>query len=56
MVISYSPKMQQWLPILLGVPNREVGKVLDSRIWVHRLKQKIVEAKDKGEAVWITVK
>jgi hypothetical protein len=55
-VISYSPKMQQWLPILLGVPNREVGKVLDSRIWVHRLKQKIVEAKDKGEAVWITVK
>ena len=41
--------------ILVG-KNREVGKVLDSRIWVHRLKQKIVEAKDKGEAVWITVK
>ena len=79
-VISFSPKFQQWLPILLGVPkfegirihagncsedtegcilvgkNREVGKVLDSRIWVHRLKQKIVEAKDKGEAVWITIK
>ena len=79
-VISWSPKMQQWLPILLGVPkfegirihagncsedtegcilvgkNREVGKVLDSRIWLHRLKQKIVEAKDKGEAVWITIK
>jgi hypothetical protein len=79
-VISFSPKFKQWLPILLGVPkfegirihagncsedtegcilvgkNREVGKVLDSRIWVHRLKQKIVEAKDKGEAVWITVK
>ena len=79
-VISWSPKMKQWLPILLGVPkfegirihagncsedtegcilvgkNREVGKVLDSRIWVHRLKQKIVEAKDKGEAVWITIK
>ena len=79
-VISFSPKMQQWLPILLGVPkfegirihagncsedtegcilvgkNREVGKVLDSRIWVHRLKQKIVEAKEKGEAVWITIK
>ena len=79
-VISYSPKMQQWLPILLGVPkfsgirihagncsedtegcilvgkNREVGKVLDSRIWLHRLKQKIVEAKGRGEAVWITVK
>ena len=83
-VISYSPKFKQWLPILLGGPefnrkwqgirihagncsedtegcilvgqNREVGKVLDSRIWVHRLKQKIVEAKDRGEAVWITIR
>ena len=79
-VISYSPKMQKWLPILLGVPkfsgirihagntaadtegcillgkNREVGKVLDSRIWVHRLKQKIVEAKERGEPVWITIR
>ena len=79
-VISFSPKFQQWLPILLGVPkfegirihagncsedtegcilvgkNREVGKVLDSRIWVHRLKQKIVEAKDRGEPVWITIR
>ena len=41
--------------ILVG-KNREVGKVLDSRIWVHRLKQKIVEAKAKGEAVWLTIK
>ena len=41
--------------ILIG-KNREVGKVLDSRIWLHRLKQKIVEAKEKGEAVWITIK
>ena len=83
-VISWSPKFKQWLPILLGGPefnkqwqgirihagntaadtegciligkNREVGKVLDSRIWVHRLKQKIVEAKGRGEPVWITVK
>ena len=77
-VISFSPKFKQWLPILLGVPkferekaeftsasereqgrpevNREVGKVLDSRIWVHRLKQKIVEAKGRGESVWITIK
>ena len=79
-VISYSPKFEAWLPILLGVPkfegirihagntaedtegcilvskNREVGKVLDSRIWVRRLKQKIVEAKNRGEAVWITIK
>ena len=79
-VISYSPKLKQWLPILLGVPkfegirihagntakdtegcilvgqNREVGKVLDSRKWLYKLKQKIVEAKGRGEAVWITIK
>ncbi len=83
-VLSWSPKFKQWLPILLGDPefnrkwqgirihagnssadtegcilvgkNREVGKVLDSRIWVHRLKQKIIEAKAKGEAVWLTIK
>ena len=41
--------------ILVG-KNREVGKVLDSRIWLHRLKQKIVEAKEHGEAVWISVR
>ena len=79
-VISYSPKFEQWLPILLGVPNfsgirihagncsedtegcilvgknKIVGQLVDSRIWLHRLKKKIVEAKDRGEAVWITVK
>ena len=83
-VISWSPKFKQWLPILLGGPefnkkwqgirihagntakdtegcilvgkNREVGKVLDSRIWLHRLKQKIVEAKGRGEAVWLTIR
>ena len=83
-VISYSPKFKQWLPILLGGPefnrkwqgirihagntandtegcilvgkNRLVGQVVDSRIWLHRLKQKIVEAKGRGEAVWLTVK
>jgi hypothetical protein len=83
-VISWSPKFKQWLPILLGDPdfnrkwqgirihagntakdtegcilvgqNREVGKVLDSRKWLYELKQKIVEAKDRGEAVWLTIK
>ena len=79
-VISYSPRFKQWLPILLGVPkfegirihagntakdtegcilvgqNREVGKVLDSRKWLYELKQKIVEAKGRGEPVWITIR
>jgi len=41
--------------ILVG-QNREVGKVLDSRKWLYELKLKIVEAKDRGESVWITVK
>ena len=41
--------------ILVG-RNREVGKVLDSRIWLHRLKQKIVEAKGRGEPVWLTIR
>ena len=83
-VISYSPKFKQWLPILLGGPefnskwqgirihagntakdtegcilvgkNKLVGQVVDSRIWTHRLKQKIVEAKGRGEPVWITIR
>ena len=83
-VITWSPKFKQWLPLLLGGQdfnrlfkgirihagntvkdtqgcilvgrNQRVGEVLDSRIWVHRLKQKIVEAKGRGEAVWLTIK
>ena len=79
-VISWSPKMKAWLPILIGVPNfsgirihagntakdtegcilvgqnLKMGMVVNSRIWLHRLKQKIVEAKSRGEAVWITVR
>ena len=41
--------------ILVG-RNLKKGMVLNSTIWLHRLKQKIVEAKDRGEAVWITIK
>ena len=82
-VISYSPKFKQWLPLLLGGPefnkkwsgirmhagnsakdtegcilvgeNKEVGKVLNSRKWLYELKQRIVEAKDRGEPVRMTV-
>ena len=79
-VITYSPKFKQWLPILVGVPmfsgirihagntskdttgcilvgeNKEKGKVLNSRFWVNRVKELIVEAKDRDEAVWIVIK
>ena len=36
---------------IIGMPKFE-----GIRIWLYRLKQKIVEAKDKGEAVWITIR
>ena len=83
-VITYSPKFKQWLPVLLGGPdfnhlfkgirihagntakdtqgcilvgrNQLVGQVLESRKWLYELKMKIVEAKDKGEPVWLTIK
>ena len=79
-VITYSPKLKQYLPLLLGVPmfsgirihagnsvkdtlgcilvgqNLKKGMVLNSNIWLHRLKQKIVEAKERGEGVWITIR
>lgn len=40
--------------ILVG-ENREVGELLDSNLWLHRLKHRIVEAKARGEAVWLTI-
>ena len=83
-VITWSPKFKQWLPVLLGGPdfnhlfkgirihagntakdtqgcilvgrNQIVGQVLESRKWLYELKQKIVEAKGRGEAVWLTIK
>ena len=79
-VITWSPKMKKFLPLLLGVPmfsgirihpgntaddtkgcillgrNQIVGHVLESRKWVYELKQKIVEAKNKDEPVWLTIK
>lgn len=41
--------------ILVGC-RRKPGLLLDSRLWVYRLKRKIVEAKARGEGVWIVVK
>ena len=78
-VITWSPKFGQWLPLLLHVPlfegirihagntpadtagcilpgeNRKKGHVLNSALYVRLLKQLIVEAKDRGEGVWITI-
>ena len=83
-VITWSPKFKQWLPLLLGGPdfnrlfkgirihagntakdtqgcilvgrNQIVGEVLESRKWLYELKMKIVEAKDRGESVWLTIR
>jgi hypothetical protein len=41
--------------ILVG-RNQLVGQLLESRKWLYELKQKIVEAKDRGEGVWLTVR
>ena len=41
--------------ILVG-RNQLVGRLLESRKWLYELKQKIVEAKNRGEPVWLTIK
>ena len=41
--------------ILVG-RNQRVGEVLESRKWLYELKQKIIEAKGRGEPVWLTIK
>ena len=40
--------------ILVG-ENTSKGVLSDSRLWVERLKRRIVDAKERGEGVWITV-
>ena len=41
--------------ILVG-ENKQVGQLLNSNLWLNRLKQEIVEAKERGEGVWITIR
>ena len=80
-VITWSPKFGQWLPLLLHVPlfegirihagnlptdtegcilvgeyNEESRQLECSTLYVRLVKQLIVEAKERGEGVWITVK
>ena len=83
-VITYSPKFQEWLPLLLGGPdfnrlfqgirihagntvkdtqgcilvgqNLKPGQVFNSRTWLKRLKDMIVEAKSRNEPVFVTIK
>ena len=41
--------------ILVGEKHKR-GMVVNSNIWVHRLKRKITEAKERGEGVFIQIK
>ena len=41
--------------ILVG-RNQIVGQLLESRKWLYELKQLIVAAKSRNEAVWLTIK
>ena len=41
--------------ILVG-KNQQVGRLVDSRFWVQRLKQEISDAHERGEKVYLTVK
>ena len=41
--------------ILVG-ECQEKGVLSDSRLWMERLKRRIVNAKERGEGVWIEIK
>ena len=41
---------------ILPGENLKVGMVLNSKHWLGKVKNKIVEAKARGEPVWITVR
>lgn len=78
-VVTKSPRFNQWLPLLVNVPqftgirihagntakdtqgcillgeNRKVGMVVNSRIWLKRFIDRFVEARERDEAVFITI-
>ena len=41
--------------VLVG-ENKKVGMVLNSRLWVYRLKQKMTEARERNEPIWLTIR
>ena len=65
-LVTKSPRFKEWLPYVQGVPgfegirilvgeNKVKGMVVNSRIWLHRLMQRISEAKERDEAIWLTI-
>ena len=40
--------------ILVG-ENKKVGMVVNSRSWLHRLMERIKEARERDEGIWITI-
>ena len=40
---------------MLGGENKLKGMVVNSRIWLHRLMNRIQAAENQGEGIWITI-
>ena len=69
-LITKSPRFKEWLPYVQGVPgfegirihagilvgeNKVKGMVVNSRIWLTRLKKRIQAAENQEEGIWITI-
>jgi len=68
-VVTKSPRFKAWLPLVQGVPNFDgirihAGNypddtqgciVVNSREWLAKLIARITEARERDEAIWITV-
>ena len=68
-LITKSPRFKEWLPYVQGIPgfegirihaglvgeNMVKGMVVNSRIWLTRLKKRIQAAENQGEGIWLTI-